>query len=262
MKTSGSEDASDGDVDALLGSLRRISLEALDDRAALLRRVDNKYLLQRDQLVRLLRHAVDHHDVLEIDGRRRFAYRSVYFDTRDLRAFHDHVAGRRPRFKLRTRCYLDAGSCQFEVKVTTGSDETDKHQADHPADASERLGEDARRLIEATLHYTGAEPARDLIAVLTTEFDRFTLAARAGGSRMTCDLGLRLCCLNDGSQALLDPARVVVETKSGDGCTTVDRLLSEMGIAPISMSKYRMGIDLLVERDPTGKTGPLRKHFS
>ncbi len=262
MKASGSADPSDGDVDARLGSLRGISLEALDERAALLRRVDNKYLLQRDQLLGLLGHAVDDHDVLEIDGHRRFAYRSIYFDTRDLRTFHDHVAGRRPRFKLRTRCYLDAGSCQFEVKVTTDSDETDKHQAVHPADVPERLGGDARRLIEDTLHDAGAEPAGNVVAVLATEFDRFTLAARTGGSRMTCDLGLRLCRLNDGSQVRLDPARVVVETKSGDGCSPVDRRLSEMGIAPISMSKYRMGIDLLVERDPTGRTGPIRKHCS
>src|SRR4051812_22362609 len=109
----------DHELDAVLASFAPVSLETLDERAALLRRVDSKYVISPDELLELLAGSAGDHDALEIDGRRRFSYRTVYFDTPDLRTFHDHVAGRRPRFKLRTRCYLDSQNCQFEVKVKT-----------------------------------------------------------------------------------------------------------------------------------------------
>ena len=66
---------------ATLDAFRTISLETLDERAALLKRVDTKYLLAEADLEALLAELAADHDVLEIDGRRRFAYRSVSFDT-------------------------------------------------------------------------------------------------------------------------------------------------------------------------------------
>jgi hypothetical protein len=45
----------DGGTDELLRSLRAISLQELDDRAALLRRVDAKYLVDRAAFAALVR---------------------------------------------------------------------------------------------------------------------------------------------------------------------------------------------------------------
>jgi len=251
----------DHELDALLAGFRPISLERLDDRAALLHRVDAKYLLARDELRELLARFAADHDVLEIDGRRRFAYRTIYFDDADLRTFHEHVAGHRPRFKLRTRCYLDNHRCQFEVKVKTVDDTTDKRQADHPADAADRIGPAATRLVDEALRDAGAEPIRDLRPVLATEFQRFTLAARAGSERATCDLALRLSRVDDDSQARLRDERVVLETKSEDGDSAIDQALRDARIGAVAMSKYRLGIDLLVEPDSSGETAGLRRLF-
>ena len=72
-----------------------IDLETLDAQAALQQRVDNKYR------------------TLEIDGRRASLYESVYFDTGSLRCFDDHVEGRVPRAKIRTRLYVEThGTCR------------------------------------------------------------------------------------------------------------------------------------------------------
>jgi hypothetical protein len=245
-----------------LDAFEPISLATLDERAELLRRVDTKYLLGQDDLAQLLGRLAGDHDVLEIDGRRRFGYRSVYFDTAGLRCFHDHVHGRRPRFKLRTRCYLDAGACQFEVKLKTEDGETDKRQTDHPADRPERLGEAARQLVDETLAEAGVAPVERMDATLSTAFGRITLAAREGGSRMTCDLDLRLARAADGREASLRDGLVLVETKSEEGHSRADDVLAELGVEPVSMSKYRTGIDLLVEPDPTGETVPLRERFA
>ena len=53
--------------------LRPISLEDLDERVALLRRVDRKYVVEPEQLAQLIERLGADHDVLEIDGRREFA---------------------------------------------------------------------------------------------------------------------------------------------------------------------------------------------
>src|SRR5918995_1832171 len=212
-----------------LEALQPVSLEALDARAELLQRVDTKYLVARAQLAALLRELCGDHDVLEIDGRRRFAYRSVYFDTPDLRAFHDHVRGVRPRFKLRTRSYLDSGLCVFEVKLKTADDETEKRQTEHPAAEPERLTGEARALVRETLTEYGVSVPEDLRPVLATEFDRFTLAAREGAARVTVDTGLRLRRLEDGEGRELDASLALVETKSEDGDGRADALLRRDG---------------------------------
>ena len=245
-----------------LEALPPVSLEALDARAELLQRVDTKYLVARAQLAALLRELCGDHDVLEIDGRRRFAYRSVYFDTPDLRAFHDHVRGVRPRFKLRTRSYLDSGLCLFEVKLKTADDETDKRQVPHPRDAPERLTDEAYSLVRDTLTEAGVAAAEDLSPMLATEFDRVTLAAREGGARVTVDTELRLRRFQDGEACVLDASLALVETKSEDGASRADELLERDGFAPISMSKYRTGIDLLLERDDSSENAAIRRAFS
>jgi len=53
-------------------------------------------------------------------------------------------------------------------------------------------------------------------------------------------------------------ALVVLETKSEDGDSAIDRALLDAGFDAVSMSKYRVGIDLLVEPDPSGETDVLR----
>ena len=244
-----------------LEALRPISLEALDEPGGAAPARRHEYLIARAELAALLRELAGDHDVLEIDGRRRFAYRSVYFDTPDLRTFHDHVRGVRPRFKLRTRSYLDSDLCQFEVKLKTADDETDKRQAPHPADAPERLTGDAWALVRDTLTEAGIAPPKDLRPVLATEFDRLTLAAREGARtghgrhRAAPAQALR----RRGEP--LDASLALVETKSEDGSGRADELLGRDGFAPLSMSKYRAGVDLLLEREDSAETAALRRAF-
>jgi hypothetical protein len=235
-----------------LDDLRPISLEALDERAALLRRVDRKYVVDRDTLARLIERLGDDHDVLEIDGRRRFAYDTVYLDTEDLRCFREHAEDVKPRFKARTRCYVDAGDCVFEVKVKRRGGETDKRQT---GDTNARW-----ELLETTLRDAGIDPPGELEEVLRTSFDRVTLAAREGDARLTIDLGVTLATMGGESVRLRDEL-ALVETKSEDGASPADRALADLDAREVSISKYRTGVDALLERDETGGIEEARALF-
>src|SRR5947209_8213189 len=95
----------------LLATFDAVSLDELDERAALLKRVDHKFAVPWSTFAELAERLRESHQVLEIEGQRTFAYSSAYFDTPDLRCFVDHVKDRLPRFKARSRLYEDSGHC-------------------------------------------------------------------------------------------------------------------------------------------------------
>ena len=247
-------------VDDLLQSLRGISLETLDERAALLRRVDRKYVIDHGSLERVIERLGEDHDVLEIDGERVFGYENVYFDTPELRCFREHVDSIKPRFKARTRHYADTGVCVFEVKLKPVGGGTDKRQTDHPADASDALTSEAERLLENALRDTAIEPPDELDPILRTSFRRLTLAAREGDARLTVDLDVRLARM-DGRSVRLREDRVLVETKSEDGDSPADHVLAGLSAEAASLSKYRAGIDALLRRDESGDLDRTRELF-
>jgi hypothetical protein len=247
---------------AVLEALAPISLDDLDERSALRRRVDTKYVVPGGRLGDLIDRAADSYAVLEIDGHRRFGYESVYFDTPDLRCFHDHVDGVRPRFKARTRLYNETGACFFEVKVRL-EDDLSKRQLPYDRGDHGSMTEEARSFLgESLRELAGERPPDDLAPTLSTGYERITLGAEEGGERVTIDLSVELRTMDDRSVRLRDDL-TLVETKSSEGGGRVDELLRAEGCEPISISKYRLGVGLLLADDPdAARAQPLRNCFA
>jgi hypothetical protein len=237
-------------LDALLQRLPPVSLDELDRRAALQRRVDTKYLLASDTLEELVAALADEHEALEIDGLRSFRYESVYFDTPDLRSFREHVEGRAPRFKVRSRLYVDSAHSVFELKVRLPDGETVKESIDQDPAEHGRLTPAAHRFLAERLPaLTGDHEPPSLEPTLITRFERATLAARAEAERLTVDRDLVLARPDGPAVRLLDD-RVIAESKSDDGEGRADRALRERGVEPVAFSKYRTGVGLLMAEDP------------
>ena len=239
-----------------VAELTPVSLDELDRRAALLRRVDTKYVVELETLHELLDRLPEEHDVLEIDGRHEFGYETTYFDTPDLRCFHDHVEGTRPRFKARTRYYVDTGRCVFEVKIKNPDDEMDKRQIKHAPRWRRKLTRRAADFLDHSLRDTGIDPPGEMEASLRTRFRRLTLAARDGADRITCDFDVELS--RGRRTARMKSGLALVETKSAHGHSPADRVLNELGAEPVSLSKYVAGIALLAGSD---QPEPERRFF-
>jgi hypothetical protein len=228
----------------IFGDLRPVSLDDLNERAALQRRTDNKYLVRLDDLAPLVEELGESHQMLAIDGERVFEYESTYFDTPSLRCFHDHVRDRRPRFKVRTRCYVTSGDCQFEVKVKRDDGETVKRSVDQDPDRRGRIEPAGDELIGEVLGECGVDRPGDLERSLVTAFRRVTVVARDAPERTTFDLAVRLAA-PAGDEVQLDDAYAIAETKTAEGDGAWDRALAEAGLEPLSLSKYRIGTGLL-----------------
>lgn len=237
-----------------IGGFDGVSLAELDERAALLRRVDTKYAVPWERFLELLDRLRDDHQVLDIDGRREFNYRSTYFDTPELRCFTDHVENRQPRFKARTRLYVDSDRCVFEVKLKRTDGELDKRQIDYPADDAGEFTESARTCLAEALQDAGLSAPDTMVTSLHTSFRRITLAARRGSERLTCDLDVRLSNPDRGAASLRD-GLVLIETKTERGESPADRGLAALGVEPISLSKYRVGMGLVGAAAPSPQPG-------
>ena len=229
----------------LFEALRPVSLDDMNERAALQRRTDNTYLVPLDALVSLVEDVGDEHEVLEIDGERLFDYESTYFDTPSLECFHDHIRDRTPRYKARTRCYVTTGDCFFEVKVKREDGETAKRNVEYDPDERGRIEPAASDLLDDVLPAYGlGDRARDLQPSLVTQFRRATVVARDRPERTTFDFAVSLR-IPDGDVVDLGDQFAVAETKTPDGSGAWDLAFAEAGFEPVSFSKYRAGAGLL-----------------
>lgn len=90
-------------MEVALRALDPISLPEVLARAELMTRVDRKYIVGRQLFERMVGEMGPSLRCLAIDDRRVARYRSIYFDTAELAFFHQHLQGRRRRFKVRSR---------------------------------------------------------------------------------------------------------------------------------------------------------------
>jgi len=246
---------------AVLDTLPRIGLAELDARAALQTRIDRKYLLPVEEAGRLLEVLAPQAVVLEIGGIRQFAYESLYFDTPELSSYRRTAHRHRRRFKIRTRTYVDSGTCWLEVKVPGLRGSTVKYRAPH--DRAYQHTVDAGRAFVAEVfarHGLPGDGGAALTATLRTEYLRCTLLLPGSDSRVTVDTGLRW---TSGDDRLLLPGTAIVETKTGSAASGADRQLWRRGHRPVAISKYATGLAALRPELPAAPwRRVLRQHFA
>ncbi|MFT4306498.1 MAG: polyphosphate polymerase domain-containing protein [Microbacterium sp.] len=241
---------------APLRALAPIGLEELNAQAELQVRVDRKYILPIDRLPQVLAGlSGTRARVLEIDEERTQRYASLYFDTPTLDSYLGAAHGRRRRFKVRARTYVDSGDSFLEVKTRGGRGATVK---DRVPVVGASLDEDGVVYATALLSDAGIPRAeilaRDLDPILETCYRRVTLLvpeADGSTSRATIDVDLSWNDLARGGFSLPDAA--IVETKSGQRPGTVDRLLWRAGHRPTILSKYGTGLASIRPELPRNK---------
>lgn len=238
-----------------------VSLEELTERASLQNRLDRKYLLPVTDLPLLLGSLSAEVRVLEIDGRRDFDYRSVYFDTPELDSYLTAARRRRRRFKIRIRSYVDSDLHVLEVKTRGPRGTTVKHRLPY-AGVGGALGADDRARTAEVLVGAGIRSCpQGFVPTLTTRYRRTTLFVPATDSRVTIDTAVQWTRPGGAALRLADCA--IVETKSARTRTEVDRLLWSLKHRPVSISKYATGLAALRPDLPAHRwTSVLRRHLS
>lgn len=215
----------------------KVSLKDLSE-VALTKRVDNKYVFSRSQLIPLLAQMKKSYKILEINNNRHFQYRTIYFDTPNFQFYLDHHNRRVKRKKVRMREYVDSGLKFYEIKNKLPGQETDKKRF-----VIDQLADEL-----SSKHYKRIENERFrgliLEKKLTNQFNRMTFAQIDTHERITIDTNIEF--LADKKYAEI-PNVVVLELKQPRYDVTSDmvQILKKMRIYPDSFSKYVMGVVLL-----------------
>ncbi|SFR32588.1 polyphosphate polymerase domain-containing protein [Litoreibacter janthinus] len=235
------------DLDWLVSGFTPITLDQLNESAEMLSRIDNKYVVDRWSLERVLPELLTQFDILEIDNRRMFTYETRYFDDAERSAYYEHHQGLRKGFKVRVRRYADAGLSYLEVKVKGRRGMTVKHRLPYTLGAGESLCNEALSFARDTYSEHYGKPFRyALQPALDIRYQRITLVAKSGGERMTIDARLQFWNSNNSLNATSDV--FIVETKSALGRGFADKCLRRVHARPTKKcSKYCIGMAALGE---------------
>ncbi|OHO61535.1 polyphosphate polymerase domain-containing protein [Corynebacterium sp. HMSC036D02] len=238
-------------IDTRLAALPSISLTDINAEAAMMTRVDRKYLLRLDELDVVLAALPPTTRALEIGGRRLQAYATTYFDTPEQLSYRMTAQKRRRRFKVRQRVYVDSGLAFCEVKTRGPRGVTVKSRVPiSAAEAlSERLAEGARGFVAEELRHLPEWVPESLSPTVSNTYRRATLRP-PGIGRATIDVDLTWTSDNRHLSGL-DLA--FIETKSGANPSPLDRILWSQGHRPTRVSKFGTGLAALYPELPSNK---------
>lgn len=228
-----------------LAQFASISLEELTQKAELLRRFDTKYIVPLTLIEDVFAALSDSTLILENDGMRTTSYVTAYFDSEDLHTYFDHLKERRKRFKIRTRYYTEPTNGFLEIKIKMPRGQTRKVR--WPLDVSQAgamLINDHKVLLNEALESSSYQPiSHQYRQTLTTTFSRTTLFDPITLERITIDFGLHAAV--DGASLDLGHRHAIIEIKSPTQVGRTHRVFTQLGIRPISVSKYCVAMTAL-----------------
>jgi hypothetical protein len=215
-----------------------ISLDEMSD-YKLLNRIDTKYICNVELLPIILEASLREFRIQEMNKERIFRYESLYYDTPELKTYFDHHQGKRIRYKIRFRKYIDTGDAFLEIKKKKNYIRTDKRRTEF--ELSSEMTKEHLKFLQNHIDVpqSGLEPS------IWTLFDRITLAGKNHLERVTIDTNI--CFRDNNSQEVLLPNMAVLEvkrTKSGDTSPFI-KTLKDLKLRPFGISKYILGNILL-----------------
>lgn len=225
--------------------------------AALMDRVDTKFLVPVDLLAQCLGGLSEHYSVLETDGLRQMGYDTLYFDTPDRQLYRDHHNGKLNRMKVRIRHYRDSDDAFLEVKRKNNKGRTVKERRSLDSFTS-AAGAGVDQLKSLMKDLLGL-PATRMSPALFVHYQRTTLMNRNSCERVTVDTDLAFLSAMNGKRRAL-PGLAVLELKSPlllpD--SPLGLRLKSLGYRPVAFSKYCVGTALLApEQVKTNRFKPV-----
>ena len=218
-----------------LKSMKSISLVEMDS-VALLNRIDNKYVLNEEQLALIVDSIAENYFVLEIDGHRVFTYENNYFDTKDLRFYYDHHNGYVNRIKVRSRKYLETNSSFFEIKKKEKVDRTNKIRVSLDDILTELDNEKSQ-----TVRSFSRKNLDDLCVILNNRFNRVTFINKNFTERMTLDFNIQFSDNRKTKEFNKFYVREIKQSKSSSRSPITEQL-KKNNIREQSFSNYIFGV--------------------
>ncbi|MCA9883730.1 MAG: polyphosphate polymerase domain-containing protein [Anaerolineae bacterium] len=240
-------------LEHLLDRFNPIYLAELNGDAALLNRIDTKYLFPLSALHTVLEQIQDHYQILDINDVRLNQYHTVYYDEPGFTFYNQHHNEHSHRYKVRERQYVDSNIAFFEVKTKTNQKRTIKTRLPLDTDPTPQP-DDIADFIE---NYVPTQ-SDWLEAKLWNDYLRLTLVDQQMPERVTIDIALSFG--HEHNRVEL-PGFVIAEVKQAH-FTQHSYFIQQMrrlGIRSSSFSKYCAGVYLLYDNVKTNNFKPVMR---
>jgi hypothetical protein len=208
-------------------------------KANFMNRIDTKFPLRSDVLFeRILPYIVDDYYIVEINKLRYMEYETVYFDTPDNKFFTMHQNGKKDRYKVRKRTYVDTGTSFLEIKHKNNKGKTKKKRIEITTSLNEIDSGEYGFLSEHLPEYV--DPMT-LVPVIQNHFHRITLVRKDMGERCTIDCELGFKTPTENNTETQGFAMVELKHEAGAPKSPLQKILARNGIKQASFSKYCIG---------------------
>jgi hypothetical protein len=237
----------------IIKEFETISLEEVNLKAALLERVDTKYVLSFSTLKSVLEDCKESYKILKINDCLINRYETIYFDTDDLHYYHQHQAGRLNRVKVRLRKYIESEACYLEVKKKTNKGISIKLRTSVNTDEAYQLNFLDKPIFASIRHLI----KDNLVVSLQNAYSRITLVDKYSPERITIDLSPSFWIAN---KSISLPDYVIIENKHEKNVSSSFRkLMKKHKVKKGGISKYCLGIISLYQDVKKNNFKPILK---
>lgn len=242
------------EFNSILAKFESISLEEMDS-VKLMERTDTKYVFNIKELPDILEGMLSQYRLLEINNVRNQRYESLYYDTDDFLLYIKHLRGKKTRYKIRFRRYLDSDGLTFlEIKHKNNKGTTRKKRVKMP-DIESGIGEQAANFILKNTPYN----PEILYPGIWVNYSRMTFINKFSQERLTIDTNLTYKNANNSDTNSVTFNELVIAEAKREKAASISqfiRLVRKTGVREGSISKYCFGIYNLINDIPKNNFKP------
>jgi len=222
------------DLKHIIDLFQPISLEEMDS-VKLMDRTDKKFILTKNQLLKVLKEITPYYKILEVNGIRMSQYETLYFDTPELKLYHSHQNKKLNRFKIRNRKYKDSNLSFFEIKLKNNKGRTLKDRIKIKDTENPFSQKEQEFLFEkAGIIHSDIQPQ------IWVNYKRTTLVSQTSCERVTIDSDLHF--IKDDNIKRYDDIVIIEVKQERTAPSHVLDILKTNSIREGSLSKYCLGI--------------------
>ncbi len=225
-------------IEQIIQQFTPISLKEMDG-VELMNRTDTKFVVSLDNLLSILDEVRETYKILEVNGVRFSHYETLYYDTKEFLFYTRHHNGKKNRWKIRKRSYVDSHLNFLELKFKTNRGRTQKQRTKIPSIGVEINAEEE--------NFIGRKSGIDfrLLPQVKNNFTRLTLVEPSFPERITIDLELSFEW-NDQHKDLKQIVIVEVKQENRNRLSPFVQALKKRHVREESISKYCLGVAMLV----------------
>jgi hypothetical protein len=229
------------ELDGCLKDFEKTNLAKLG-KASLLRRSETKFIMTKDDLLRILPKLSRYYKILQVEGKLKNKYATVYFDTPNFELYNQHHNGVSNRYKIRSREYLDTNLSFIEIKFKNNKKKTTKKRME----ISNEIGLTNKETREFIQEKSNID-FKNLIPTLYNHYTRITLVNKKSVERVTVDFDLQFFDKDNKSVELQNLVIAEIKQEKFSQNSEFIKLMHENLIRPTSFSKYCIGVSILYE---------------